>query len=127
MDDRIKKVNSNENLNGKYVLYWMQESQRTRYNFGLKRAIRISNLKKQPLYVVFNLMKSYPEAQKRHFDFMLQGLKNVRENLAKKKIKFILLEGDFQKNILKISEKASVMIWDKSYLKFQISIKEKIL
>ncbi|MEG1582555.1 MAG: deoxyribodipyrimidine photo-lyase [Cetobacterium sp.] len=127
LEDRIKKINSTENLNGKYIVYWMQEAQRTRYNFGLEKAIRISNLKKQPLYVIFNLMKNYPEAQKRHFDFMLQGLKNVRENLAKKNIKFILLEGDFQKNILKISQKASVIIWDKSYLKFQISVKEKIL
>ncbi|WP_297595889.1 deoxyribodipyrimidine photo-lyase [uncultured Cetobacterium sp.] len=127
MEERIKKIKSNEIGNGKYILYWMQESQRTRYNFALEEAIRISNQKQQPLYVVFNLMSNYPQAQKRHFEFMLQGLKNVEYNLERKKIRFILLEGNFKENILKISKEASVVVWDKSYLKFQIENKKIIL
>ncbi|MGL5961397.1 MAG: deoxyribodipyrimidine photo-lyase, partial [Cetobacterium sp.] len=88
-DERINILKKIENINGKYILYWMQESQRTKYNFGLQKAIEISNNKKLPLYVVFNYIENYPEASKRHFEFMLQGLKDVKENLNKKGIKFI--------------------------------------
>ncbi|MGL4904085.1 MAG: deoxyribodipyrimidine photo-lyase, partial [Cetobacterium sp.] len=90
-DERINILKKAQNVNGKYILYWMQESQRTRYNFGLKKAIEISNDKKLPLYVIFNYIENYPEASKRHFDFMLQGLKDVKENLNRKGIEFILL------------------------------------
>ncbi|MGL4977113.1 MAG: deoxyribodipyrimidine photo-lyase [Cetobacterium sp.] len=126
-DERINILKKNENINGKYILYWMQESQRTKYNFGLQKAIEISNDKKLPLYVVFNYIENYPEASKRHFEFMLQGLKDVKENLNKKGIKFILLSGDVEKNIIKICKSAECIIWDKSYLKLQREQRKNIL
>ncbi|MGL4988942.1 MAG: deoxyribodipyrimidine photo-lyase [Cetobacterium sp.] len=126
-DERITILKKVQNIDGKYILYWMQESQRTKYNFGLKKAIEVSNDKKLPLYVVFNYIENYPEASKRHFDFMLQGLKDVKENLKKKGIKFIFLVGDAETNIIKICKSAECIIWDKSYLKLQREQRKNIL
>jgi len=125
-DLRIKYLKNNEKAEGKYIIYWMQESQRTRYNFALNEAIYLSQKNKIPLYVVFNYLNSYPEASKRHYDFMLQGLKDVKESLDQKGIKFILLEGDPVENIAKVSQRAKIIIWDKSYLKNQRYIKYKL-
>ncbi|MCX3066295.1 MAG: deoxyribodipyrimidine photo-lyase [Cetobacterium sp.] len=126
-DSRIKYLKNNKKVEGQHIIYWMQESQRTRYNFALNEAIYLSKKNKIPLYVVFNYLNSYPEASKRHYDFMLQGLKDVKESLDQKGIKFILLEGDPLENIIKVCKKAKVVIWDKSYLKNQREVKERLL
>ncbi|MCQ9625361.1 deoxyribodipyrimidine photo-lyase [Cetobacterium somerae] len=126
-DSRIKYLKNDKKAEGQHIIYWMQESQRTRYNFALNEAIYLSQKNKIPLYVVFNYLNSYPEASKRHYDFMLQGLKDVKESLDQKGIKFILLEGDPLENIIKVCKKAKVVIWDKSYLKNQREVKEKLL
>ncbi|MGL5355214.1 MAG: deoxyribodipyrimidine photo-lyase [Cetobacterium sp.] len=126
-EERIQFLKKNEIKNGDYILYWMQESQRTRYNFSLNKAIEVSNLLSLPLYVVFNYIEHYPESQKRHYDFMLRGLLDVKNALDKKGIKFIFLIGDLEENIVKVSKNAKVVIWDKSYLRFQKEIRGKIL
>lgn len=125
--DRIKYLQKNENKNGEYIIYWMQECQRTKYNFSLNLAISLSKKYKLPIYVVFNYFGNFPEASKRHYDFMLQGLKDVKDNLKDKGIKFIFLEGDILENIYKISKNAYYIIWDKSYLKYQRDIKNKLV
>ena len=66
-----------------YVLYWMQASQRTRFNHALEYAIDRANSLGQPLVVGFGLMDDYPEANERHYAFMLQGLRDVEENLRR--------------------------------------------
>lgn len=126
-DSRVKYLKNMEKTNTQYIVYWMQESQRTRYNFALNEAIFLSKENKIPLYVVFNYQNNYPDASKRHYDFMLQGLKDVKENLHQKGIKFIMLEGDSIENIIKIAHKAKVVIWDKSYLKNLRDIKSRLL
>lgn len=126
-NERIKYLKKDENEKGNYIIYWMQECQRVKYNFSLNKAIELSKQHKLPIYVIFNYLNNYPEASKRHYKFMLQGLKDVRDELQNQGIKFILLEGDIFKNICNVSRDARFLIWDKSYLKFQRDIKEKIL
>lgn len=125
--DRIKYIKNGEGIKGEYIVYWMQECQRTKYNFSLKTAIKLSRENGLPIYVLFNYLSGYPEASKRHYDFMLQGLKDVKDELEIKGIKFIFLEGDILKNISKICQKAGFVIWDKGYLKYQIDIRKKLL
>lgn len=109
------------------IIYWMQESQRTKYNFALEYSIKLANDNLVPLFVFFNYLPNFPEAQKRHFDFMLQGLIDVKKNLLKRNIEFIILKGNLEKNICKICEHASYLIWDKAYLNFQIKQRKEIL
>ena len=98
-DIRIKYLQKNEFESGGYIVYWMQESQRTKYNFSLNKSVELARENKLPLYVLFNYLDNYPEASKRHYDFMLQGLKDVKDELESRNIKFIFLEGDIFKNL----------------------------
>ena len=41
-NDRIQKLNDNSIKAGKYVLYWMQASQRVEFNHALEYAIKKS-------------------------------------------------------------------------------------
>ena len=63
---RIKSLNDDDIRKKDYVLYWMQQSQRTVYNHALEFAVQQANkLDRMPL-VVFGLTDDYPEANLRH-------------------------------------------------------------
>ena len=55
----------------------MQQSQRSELNHALEYAIHRANELELPLLVAFGLMDDYPEASRRHYHFMLQGLADV--------------------------------------------------
>jgi len=78
--NRVKKLNSIGTNTGEYVLYWMQSSQRAENNQALEYAIHEANKRNQPLLVYFGLTK-YPEANTRHYRFMLEGLAETNERL----------------------------------------------
>ncbi|MBC7782246.1 MAG: deoxyribodipyrimidine photo-lyase, partial [Burkholderiales bacterium] len=74
---RCRILNDRPEQAGKYVLYWMQQSQRTRCNHALEAAIRKANQLKLPVVVCFGLMDDYPDANSRHYTFLLYGLRDV--------------------------------------------------
>jgi deoxyribodipyrimidine photo-lyase len=76
------------------VVYWMSREQRTADNWGLLLAQHVAMLHRRALVVVFCLVPDYPGANLRHYGFMLKGLQEVEQNLLKRKIPFVLLEGD---------------------------------
>lgn len=63
---RIHRLNACTPCEGRYVLYWMQASVRTRFNHALEYAIGRANEMDKPLVVGFGLMENYPEANERH-------------------------------------------------------------
>jgi hypothetical protein len=75
---RIQHRNEQPPSEGGYVLYWMQQSQRATNNPALEYAIGRSNEEGVPLLVVFGLMDDYPEANRRHYTFMLEGLQETQ-------------------------------------------------
>src|SRR5688572_31897487 len=79
---------------GRYVLYWMQASQRTRFNHALEYAIARANGLRLPVLVCFGLMDDYPEANERHYAFMLEGLADVEAALRRSGIKFVAKRGN---------------------------------
>ncbi len=81
--ERIQALNDKEPKAGKYVLYWMQQSQRAHFNPALEHSIREANQRNLPVLVAFGLMDDYPEANARHYAFMLQGLQEVARDLHK--------------------------------------------
>lgn len=98
--DRLRHLyQENKDDNGEYILYWMQRSQRVNYNHCLSHAIRLANANKLPLVVVFNLTNSFLGASSAHFIFMIEGLKEVKDNLKKLGINFIIKVGNFTENI----------------------------
>ena len=74
---RIRTLNDAPVREGRYVLYWMQQSQRTRFNHALEYAIMQANARGLPVATLFGLTADYPEANARHFAFMLEGLRDV--------------------------------------------------
>ena len=73
-EERIRNLNNKRRIKGKYVLYWMQAAQRAEYNHALEYSIRIANKHKLPVVVLFGITDSYPEANLRHYYFVLEGL-----------------------------------------------------
>ena len=76
---RIQLLNDREVVQGRYVLYWMQQSQRADWNHALELAVQEANRLKQGVLVAFGLMGDYPEANLRHYTFMLEGLQETEQ------------------------------------------------
>jgi deoxyribodipyrimidine photo-lyase len=125
-DQRIKKLNTNEENNGPFVFYWMQQSQRTHYNHALEYAIMKANQKNKPLVVYFGITDQFPDANLRHYRFMIQGLRNVQENLTKKNIGSIIHVEHPVEGILNLSNEACSIIVDRGYLRVQKNWRQNV-
>lgn len=110
----------------KYVLYWMQHSQRTEWNHALEYAIRAAEALDMGVVVAFGLMEDYPDGNARHFQFMLEGLLEVKNSLADRNIKFVLRFGQPAEVCLDLAGDAAMVICDRGYLRFQREWRERI-
>jgi deoxyribodipyrimidine photo-lyase len=124
--ERIRRLNGAEVRDGEYVLYWMQEAQRARDNQALEYAVQRANELERPLLVAFGLTAAYPEANLRHYTFMLEGLKDVAERLAERGIGFVLRSGSPDEVALELGESASMIVCDMSYLRLQKRWRERV-
>jgi deoxyribodipyrimidine photo-lyase len=123
---RIQLLNDAGIADGKYVLYWMQQSQRADYNHALEYAIQQANRLGQGVLVVFGLMDDYPEANLRHYRFMLEGLKETRNTLAARGIKMIVQKGAPDKVALQLGRDASLIVCDRGYLRHQKAWRDRV-
>jgi len=126
-DDRIRRLNDDApDPKGRYVLYWMQQSQRARFNHALEHAARIANRLDQGLLVGFGLTDAYPEANERHYAFMLEGLAEVAEVLHDRGIKFVVRKGAPDNVALSLTENASLVVCDRGYLRHQKGWRDRV-
>ncbi len=116
-EKRVKLLINKENGKGNFVLYWMQSSQRTENNWALHKAIETANNMELPVVAYFGLNEDFPEANQRHYWFMLEGLQEVYFNLKKMGIKMMLKKEKPAQGVIDLSKKASLIIVDKGYLK----------
>ena len=114
-------------LNQKYVIYWMQQSQRVHYNHALNYAIELANQKDLPMLVYFGLTPSYPEANLRHYYFMLEGLKEVKGILQHFGINFLFKLESPEKGIKKYLGDAYALVMDYGYLRHQKMWRKEVL
>ena len=118
--NRINSIKiGSENTDKKYVLYWMQQAQRVYYNHALEHAIRLANENNLPLVVFFGLTPHYPDANQRHYQFMLEGLKEVKVHLQAMMIPFVLKLESPEKAILPFLKEAYILVMDYGYMRFQ--------
>ena len=81
-ETRIRRLNSiSWNKKGHFVLYWMQQSQRAVCNHALEYAVQVANQHNVSLLVVFGPTPDYPEANRRHYAFMMEGLEDTERQL----------------------------------------------
>jgi deoxyribodipyrimidine photo-lyase len=109
-NERIKPLNSKTVDKGNYILYWMQAAQRAEYNHALEYAISKANQLKLPLVVVFGITDSYPEANIRHYHFMLEGLQDAKEALEKRHIKLVVRHESPELAVVALAKNASCVI-----------------
>jgi deoxyribodipyrimidine photo-lyase len=124
--ERVQNLNEAEVREGDYVLYWMQSSQRAEQNHALEYAVKRANELDQRLLVVFGLTDDYPEANLRHYTFMLEGLKDVQEALEKRGIKMAVRRGSPEEVALDAGKHASLVITDRGYMRPQKKWREKV-
>jgi deoxyribodipyrimidine photo-lyase len=80
-EERVEALNAAEQRKGKYVLYWMQASQRAQCNHALEYAIVQANALGIPVVAFFGMTDSFPEGNQRHYTFMLEGLRDAKRTL----------------------------------------------
>ena len=124
--ERVQNLNEADVREGDYVLYWMQSSQRAEQNYALEYAVQRANDLDQRLLVVFGLTGDYPEANLRHYTFMLEGLKDAQEALEKRGIEMVVREGSPEEMALEAGKDASLIVTDRGYLRPQKKWREKV-
>jgi deoxyribodipyrimidine photo-lyase len=118
-DSRIRHLNDRPWRKGRFVLYWMQQSQRAEANHALEYAVRQANRIGQRVVVVFGLFAGYPEANLRHYTFMLEGLKETEQTLKQRGIRMVVRSGLPPDVALKLGREASLIVCDRGYLRHQ--------
>lgn len=88
-------------------------------NHALEYAIGVANALDKKLLVYFGLTDGYPEADRRHYSFMLQGLADVKRSLALRGIRMVVLKASPDEGLLSLRYLTSMIVTDRGYLKLQ--------
>ncbi|MBD3197862.1 MAG: deoxyribodipyrimidine photo-lyase, partial [Candidatus Lokiarchaeota archaeon] len=106
---RVRQINEGEQKKGP-LLYWMSRDQRIKDNWALLFAQMKAKEHKEPLIVIFSLLDKFKNSIWRAYRFMLMGLEELKENLKKLNIGFILKYGNPGSTIPKIIEEFNISI-----------------
>ncbi|MFX0088861.1 MAG: deoxyribodipyrimidine photo-lyase [Candidatus Hodarchaeota archaeon] len=117
--DRIRPLNNKAIKNRRYVVYWMQASQRAEYNHALEFSILRANKLSRPIIVYFGIAGDYPEASERHYYFMLEGLRETQSSLEENGIRMIIWDKSPERGIAELSKDACLVVVDGGYLGLQ--------
>ncbi|MEE7458573.1 deoxyribodipyrimidine photolyase [Methylorubrum populi] len=113
-----------------YVLYLMQQSTRAAFNPALELAVEEANRLGLPVLVCFGLLdgaNGFPEANARHYAFLLQGLADAAAGLSKRGIGFHLRRATPAEVAVDLSGKAALLVLDRGYLAIQRRWYEEIV
>jgi deoxyribodipyrimidine photo-lyase len=97
----------------------MQAAQRAGTNHALEYAVGASNDLRKPLVVLFALTDRYPEANERHYAFMLEGLRETRTKLRERGIPMIVRRGEPDTVISTFGRDAAVVVVDDGYVRIE--------
>jgi deoxyribodipyrimidine photo-lyase len=117
--ERIQLLNSKIAADRKFVVYWMQASQRAEYNHALEYAIQQANRMDKPVVVFLGLTASYPAASIRHYRFMLEGLRETKIALKERGLKMIVRQVSPEIGITQLASEASMIVVDRGYTRLQ--------
>ncbi|MCX5662959.1 MAG: deoxyribodipyrimidine photo-lyase [Planctomycetota bacterium] len=123
--DRVQALTPGPPRKGRYVLYWMQASQRATCNHALEFAIERGNALGLPVVCVFGLTDGYPEANERHYAFMLEGLAVTARELEARGVRFVLRHADPAVAAAAMAKEAAELVADRGYLRVQRAWREK--
>lgn len=117
--ERIHLRNSCPILPGAYVLYCMQASIRAEWNHALEYAVEQANALQLPVVVLFAITNHYPEANARHFAFMLEGLPEIAKALEARGIRFVVRHQEPVDCAALLAKHAALVVTDRAYVRVQ--------
>ncbi len=125
---RIVQLNNKNFVRGP-VVYWMSRDQRVNDNWALIYTVELALRQKTFPIVVFTLTYNFPEANLRHYDFMLRGLEEVEKRLATKNIPFNLITGHPPESLSTLLKKikAGAVVTDFDPLRIKKEWKNELL
>ncbi|MFO1070703.1 MAG: deoxyribodipyrimidine photo-lyase [Geminicoccaceae bacterium] len=127
LSSRARRLNDRPTRPGSpYVLYWMQQAQRAACNPALTEAILLANRAGLPVVVGFGLDAGYPEANERHFAFMLEGLAETAADLEAIGVRFVLRAGPPDAVALELAAQAHLVVCDRGYLRHQRAWRDRL-
>lgn len=102
---------------GDCVVYWMRRSLRAIDNPSLEIAVHAGNALAKPVAVFFGLVP-VPNANLRHYAFLVQGLAEIEEELTQKNVAFVLRRfPDHSIVQFCVEARASILITDENPLR----------
>ena len=121
--ERIRVLNDAEpRADGRYVLYLMQQANRARFNPALEFAIDEANRLGLPVVACFGLLdgaSGFPEANARHYAFLLQGLADAKAGLDRRGVGFVMRKASPAEIAIDLAEAAALLVLDRGYLAIQ--------
>ncbi len=101
---------------GRCILYWMQRAQRGVDNGALNLAIALGNALKLPVVAAFGLTAGYPNANRRHYAFLLDGMPDCAHDLDRRGVRFVIRIGSPDDVIPALAEeiRAAAVIGDEN-------------
>ena len=120
---RVRHLNEAEpRADADYVLYLLQQANRAHGNPALEYAVEEANRLGLPVLACFGLLdgeNGFPEANARHYAFLLQGLADAAAGLRKRGIGFLMRKASPAEIALDLSRKAALVVLDRGYLAIQ--------
>ncbi len=107
---------------GAYVLYLLQQANRATFNPALELAIEEANRLGLPVVACFGLLdgaSGFPEANARHYAFLLQGLADAKAGLEKRGIGFVMRKVSPAQIAIDLAADAALLVLDRGYLAIQ--------
>lgn len=119
--ERVKILNGAGLAKGRYVGYWMQASQRAKWNHALEYAAMRANELRRPLVVFFGITDRYPGANRRHYPFLLDGIRETKRALARRGIGMVVRRISPEEGAVEFSRDACLLVTDRGYTRAQRS------
>lgn len=116
---RVRPLNNDLERRGDFVLYWMQAAQRAEDNHALEYAIDLANERGLPLVAFFGLTESFPEANLRHYAFLLEGLAETARSLEKRGVRLVVRKASPEGGAVELGRRASLAVVDRGYLRIE--------
>jgi deoxyribodipyrimidine photo-lyase len=117
--ERVQALNARPVRRGGFVLYWMQAAQRAEFNHALEFAAQEANALGRPLVAFFGLTPDFPEANARHYAFLLEGLKETAGALARRGVRLVVRLGLPDRGAVELGRRAALVVVDAGYLRIE--------
>ena len=104
----------------------MQASQRAEWNHALEYGIDQANELGKPLVVLFCVTDGFPEANERHYTFMLEGLKETKERLERRGIQMVVRHITPDEGATELANEACLLVVDRGYLRIEKQWRQQV-